>query len=98
MGKNVMLDDLLEYHQAPEDSAFVTEVMDGVKRQQRLRRLILTATGITGALFGATGAMMLARPLAQAMTEVNLLPILVAAVGGIVFLFWVFQDETSASG
>lgn len=98
MGKNVMLDDLLEYHQAPEDSAFVTEVMNGVKRQQRLRRLILTATGITGALFGAAGAVMLAEPLVKTMTEINLLPVLISAVGGIAFLFWVFQDETSASG
>ncbi len=93
-----MLDDLLEYHEAPEDSAFVTEVMAGVRRQQRLRRLILTVTGVIGALFGAAGAVMLAGPLAEMMSGSNLLPSLLAGVGVVAFMAWVFQDETEASG
>lgn len=93
-----MLEDLLEYHQSPEDSAFVAEVMQRVQRQQRIRRLILTATGVIGALFGAAGAVILAEPVAQAMVDTRLLPVSVAVVAGVVFLAWVFQDEISASG
>lgn len=98
MGKNAMLEDLLEYHQTPEDGAFVAEVMQRVRRQQRMRRLILAVTGLTGAIFGAAGAIILAEPVAQAMADTKLLPVSVAMVGAVAFLAWVFQDETSASG
>ena len=92
-----MLEDMLEYHQQPEDSRFVTAVMEGVKRQQRLRRLILTTTGIIGAAFGASGAIMLSEPIAHALGEMKLLPVSVAVLGALAFLAWVFQDETAAS-
>ena len=90
-----MLEDLLEYHQKPEDSAFVADVMEGVKRQKRIRRLILSATGLVGAAFGASGAIMLSEPIAQALGEVRLLPVSIAVLGGIAFIAWIFQDEVS---
>ena len=93
-----MLEDLLEYHQTPEDGAFVTAVMHRVRRQKRLRRLILVSTGVIGALFGAAGVLILSEPLARAAADIQLMPVSVALVGGVAFLAWLFQDETSAAG
>ena len=90
-----MLEDLLEYHQEPEDSAFVADVMQGVKRQQKIRRLILASTGVIGATFGAAGAIMLSEPIAQAVGELQMLPVSVAILGGLAFIAWIFQDEVS---
>lgn len=93
-----MIEDLLEYHQKPEDSSFVTEVMQRVKRQQRIRRLILTTTGIVGAAFGAAGAIMLSAPIAQAVSEIQVLPVSLAIMGGLAFIAWIFQDEVTTGG
>ena len=93
-----MLEDLLEYHQTPEDGACGTAVMHRVRRQKRLRRLILVATGVTGAIFGAAGVLILSEPLARASADIQLMPASVALVGGVAFFAWLFQDETSAAG
>lgn len=90
-----MLENLLEFHEKPEDTAFVAEVMQGIKRQQRIRRLILTATGVVGAAFGTAGAIMLSAPIAQALGEIRLFPVSVAVLGGLAFIAWIFQDEVS---
>ena len=93
-----MLEDLLEYHQKPEDSAFVVDVMANVQREKRIRRLILTATGVIGAAFGAIGAIMLSGPIAQALGGAQLIPVSVAVLGGTAFIAWLFQDEVSTGG
>jgi len=35
-----MLDEILEYHEMPEDDNFVAGVIKGLRHQQRMRRLI----------------------------------------------------------
>ena len=81
-----MLEDLLEYHEKPEESAFVTEVMQRVEQQQRTRRMILTATGVVGATFGTIGAFLLSEPIARTIGEVQLLPVSAAVIAGLALL------------
>ena len=91
-----MLDEILKYHQTPEDDNFVAGVIKDVKRQQRLRKLILTTTGLTGAAFGAVGVLMISDGVSRYITDANLLPASVALVGLAAFMLWLFQDEVTA--
>jgi hypothetical protein len=93
-----MLDEILEYHETPEDDNFVAGVVKRVRRQQRMRRLILTATGMVGAAFGATGVMMISDSISRLITDANVLPVSVALVGLAAFMAWLFQDEMAAVG
>ena len=93
-----MLDEILEYHETPKDDDFVTGVMKGVQRQQRMRRLILTVTGVVGASFGVAGMLMISDSVNRLITDANVLPVSVALVGLVVFMAWVFQDEVAAAG
>jgi hypothetical protein len=92
-----MLDEILKYHQTPEDDNFVAGVIKDVKRQQRLRKLILTTTGLTGAAFGAVGVLMISDGVSRYITDANLLPASVALVGLAAFMLWLFQDEVTAA-
>ena len=93
-----MLDEMLKYHEAPEDDNFVTGVIEGVQRQQRMRRLILSVTGVVGASFGAAGMLMISDSVNRLITDANVLPVSVALVGLVVFMAWLFQDEVAAAG
>ena len=93
-----MLDEMLKYHETPQDDNFVTGVLEGVQRQQRMRRLILSVTGVVGASFGAAGMLMVSDSVNRLITDANVLPVSVALVGLVVFMAWVFQDEVAASG
>jgi hypothetical protein len=93
-----MLDDILKYHETQEDDEFVAGVMKGVQRQQRMRRLILAATGLVGTSFGAAGVLMISDSVNRLITDANVLPVSGALVGLAVFLTWLFQDETTAIG
>ena len=93
-----MLDEMLKYHESPQDEDFVTGVIKGVQRQQRMRRLILTVTGVVGASFGATGMLMISDSVNRLITDANVLPVSVALVGLVVFMAWLFQDEVAAVG
>jgi len=93
-----MLDEILEYHETPEDDNFVAGVMNNVRRQQRIRRLILTVTGMTGAVFGTTGVLTISSSISQLMNDANMLPVSLTLVGVAVFLAWLFQDEVLATG
>jgi hypothetical protein len=93
-----MLDEILEYHETPEDDEFVAGVMKGVQRQQRMRRLILAATGLVGASFGAVGMLMISDGINRHITDTNLLPASIAVVGLAAFMAWLFQDEMTAVG
>ena len=93
-----MLDEILKYHQTPEDDNFVAGVIKDVKRQQRLRKLILTATGLTGAAFGAAGVLMISDGVSRYIADANMLSTSIALVGLAAFLVWLFQDEVTAVG
>ena len=93
-----MLDEMLKYHETPQDDNFVTGVLEGVQRQQRMRRLILSVTGVVGASFGAAGMLMVSDSVNRLITDANVLPVSVALVGLVVFMAWVFQDEVAAAG
>jgi hypothetical protein len=93
-----MLDEILEYHETPQDDNFVAGVIKRVKHQQRMRRLILTATGLVGASFGAAGMLMISDSINRLITATNVLPVSVALVGLVVFIAWLFQDEVAALG
>ena len=93
-----MLDEMLRYHQTPEDDNFMAGVMKRVRRQQRIRRLILTATGMVGASFGAVGILMISDSINRFITDTNVLPASVALVGLVAFMAWLFQDEVAAIG
>ena len=93
-----MLDEMLKYHETPQDDNFVTGVIKGVQRQQRMRRLILTVTGVVGASFGAAGMLMISDSVNRLINDANVLPVSVALVGLVVFMAWLFQDEVAAAG
>ena len=93
-----MLDEMLKYHESPQDDNFVTGVIKGVQRQQRMRRLILTVTGLIGASFGAAGLLMISDSVNRLITDANVLPVSVALVGLVAFMTWLFQDEVAAAG
>lgn len=93
-----MLDEILEYHETPQDDDFVAGVIKGVRQQQRIRRLILTATGILGGSFGVAGMLIISESLGRVITDTNVLPASVALVGLAAFMAWLFQDEMTATG
>jgi len=93
-----MLDEILEYHETPQDDNFVTGVTKRVQHQQRMRRLILTTTGMIGASFGAVGMLMISDSINQLITDTNVLPASIVLVGLVALLAWIFQDEVVAAG
>ena len=93
-----MLDEILKYHETPQDDHFVAEVIKGVRRQQRMRKLILATAGVVGASFAAFGVLTISDSLNQLITDANVLPVSVALVGLAAFLTWLFQDEVAALG
>ena len=93
-----MLDEILKYHETPQDDNFVAEVIKGVQRQQRMRKLILATTGMVGASFAAFGVLTISDSINQLITDTNVLPVSVAVVGLAAFLAWLFQDEVAALG
>ena len=93
-----MLDEILEYHETPEDDKFVAGVIKRVQHQKRMRRLILTATGMIGASFGAVGILMVSDSITRLIADTNVLPGSVALVGIVAFMAWLFQDEVAAVG
>ena len=93
-----MLDEILKYHETLEDSDCVIAVMKRVRQQQRVRRLILTVTGIIGGAFGAFGVLRLTESIGHLFTGANVLPFSLTLVGIAAFLAWLFRDEMSATG
>jgi hypothetical protein len=91
-----MLDKILEYHETLKGSNFVIEVMKRVRRQQRVRKLILSVTGVVGGAFGAVGLLKLTGSVGQFITEANVLPVSLTLVGSAVFIAWLFRDEMTA--
>ena len=88
---------LIEYLDPPGAGVFVDRVMLQVKRQKQIRKLILIVTGLTGALFGVTGAVLLSPNIGQlvttSMSSNGPMPVSLALIATTGFLAWLFSDE-----
>lgn len=93
-----MLDELLTYHQPPEPDDFVVDVMLGIKRQQRVRKLILAATGLVGGSFGVAGMLLLSDSLGQIFSGSNTLTVSTSVVLILAFLTWLLHDDAGLAG
>jgi hypothetical protein len=95
------LEVLLEYGESPQPGAFVVDVMRGVRRKRRTRRLILWAFGLVGALFGLAGAVMLSGSIARLFTFTLNMPAMetmqasLFIVGAAAFYLWIMNDDFS---
>jgi len=93
-----VLDELLKYHQTPGPDTFVAEVMKSIQRQQKLRKLIFTGSGLIGGLFGIVGAMLLSDPISRLTTQLaageSATTLGLAIMSLVAFLGWLLHDET----
>jgi len=95
------LEALLEYSESPQPGAFVMDVMRGVRRERRTRRLILWAFGLVGALFGLAGAVMLSGSIERLFTFTLNMPAMetmqatLFIVGAAAFYLWFMNDDFS---
>lgn len=93
------IEGLLAYGERPQDEAFTIGVMQGIRQQQRMRKLILWVFGLIGGLFGITGAIMLSGSLAHLVILAENLPaietmqltLVVAAAAA--FYNWFMNDD-----
>jgi cytochrome b subunit of formate dehydrogenase len=75
--------------------------MRSVRREQRTRKIILWCFGLVGALFGITGALMLAGPLSElftfslAMPAMQTMQATLFIVGAGAFYLWFMNDDFS---
>ena len=90
---------LLEYSGAPPAGEFVAQVMQRIAREQQIRKLILVVSGLIGALFGITGAVMLSDSISRfftvSMSATGPLPVSLAIVAVVAFLAWLLNDEAT---
>ena len=93
-----MLDQLLEYHQTPESDDFVVEVMRGIKRQQRTRKLILAGSGLVGAAFGVAGMLLLSDTISGLFSEVGRVPLSFATMLALGLLGWLLDEGLGLAG
>ena len=93
------LETLLEYTESPQPEAFTMEVMHSVKREQRIRKLILWVFGLVGALFGLMGALMLSDSITRLFTFTVTLPaeetmqVVLFIVATAAFYIWFMNDD-----
>ncbi|MBT8048375.1 MAG: hypothetical protein HKN57_03030 [Xanthomonadales bacterium] len=95
------LEHLLEYSDPPDPEAFTLSVTRSLRNKQRTRRLILWTFGLSGALFGLAGAVLLSGSIARLMTFTLDLPVmetmqaLLIIVGAAAFYLWFMNDDFS---
>jgi hypothetical protein len=95
------LEQLLEYSDPPQPETFVMDVMQGVKREQRTRSIILWMFGLVGALFGLAGAVMLSGPVSNLLAFEMTVPAMESMqaalfiVGASAFYLWFMNDDFS---
>ena len=95
------LEQLLDYSNAPQADAFVINVMQGVRRAQRTRKLILWSFGLIGALFGLAGAVMLSDSITRLFTFSVEMPVMetmqaiLFIVASAAFYIWFMNDDLS---
>lgn len=92
-----MLDQLLEYYETPETGEFVADVMKGVQREQRIRRLVLWGLGAVGAAFGVAGVMLLSEPFNRLFSGMEVLPVSLCVLGAVAVLGWLLHEEVGLS-
>lgn len=93
-----MLDKLLAYHETPESGEFTARVMRRVRRQQRLRRMILWGFGAVGAAFGVAGFKLLSEPLGQLFGGGRYLEVSLAVMAAVALLGWLLHEESGLDG
>lgn len=95
------LTDLMRYDEASHPEAFVMDVMRGIRREQRTRRVVLWSFGLVGALFGLSGATMLSGPVSRLFTFSLNLPAMetlqasLLIAGAAAFYLWFMNDDFS---
>lgn len=92
------LENILAYESTPEDSArFVDGVMQEIRGEIRMRRLILALFGVIGALFGVIGAVMLSESIhqlfADALPGTRIMQIVLFVAAALSFYTWVMNDD-----
>ena len=93
------LEQILAYPaESQSDSGiFVERVMKQVKREQRIRRLILFSFGLIGALFGLAGAMILSGQITWLFTEVlsgtMTMQLVLFLIAALAFYNWFMDDN-----
>ena len=94
------LDQLLAYREQPADDAFVINVMQDVRREQRRRRMILVSSGVIGAGFGLLGASLLSDSISTALTTAFTGDLAHLSAGASVAILagitWLLQDDASS--
>ena len=98
------LETLLKYDNAAPADAFVVDVMQSIRREQRQRKLILWAFGLIGALFGLAGAIMLSDSITRLFTFSLEMPAretmqaVLFIAGAVAFYTWFMNDDMSLDG
>ena len=90
------LDQLLEFREPLPAEAFVLDVMQRVRREQRRRNIILFAFGLVGAAFGLAGAFLLAGPVAGIFSKLPVMATMQAvllAVAALAFYVWSMNED-----
>jgi membrane associated rhomboid family serine protease len=98
---DLALDRLLGQREALPGDDFVLGVMHRVQGERRRRRLILSAFGAAGALFGLLGAYQLAGPIALLFAELPttaLMQVVLLAGAGAAFYTWFMNDDMGLTG
>jgi hypothetical protein len=99
--EDLALDRLLGLREALPGDEFVLQVMHRVQRERHRRRLILSAFGVAGALFGVLGAYQLAGPIAgafAALPPTGLMQVVLLAGAGTAFYTWFMNDDMGLAG
>ncbi len=96
------LEDLLEYSDSPEPEKFVIDVMQGVRRQHRTRKLILSVFSLIGAVFGLVGAMLLSDRITwlftEALSATGVMQIVLGIIAALAFYTWFMNEDLGVVG
>jgi uncharacterized membrane protein len=90
------LEQMLRYDEPPQADAFVMNVMQGVRRAQRTRKLVLLIFGLIGAVFGTLGAFMLSNSITRIFSDLpamGTMQAVLAITAVVAFYSWFMNDE-----
>jgi hypothetical protein len=97
-----MFDELLKYRDEPDPEGFADTIIARIRRERRIRSGVLWATGLTGAAFGAVGALMISSLVEQWFKAVwvhgDVGPMGVIFIAFALFIAWLLNDEVTAGG
>ena len=94
------LDQLLAYGESPSSDGFVLDVMQQVRRQQQIRRLILFVFGLLGAAFGVLGAVLLSGSISHFFTTLPVMGTMqgvLAVAATVAFYAWLMNEDIALS-